>query len=200
MSKIEELFAKLVLENCFPDKFTNLQLADKPDLQQKDKIGVEVTNCMPKDVAESFALLHKKDISKINIEKLEKSGVTIDDKGILWTHSTNDEKELAVFYESITQKLTKLNAGYKELNAYELFVNSCLLIDDEFHTLPILEEIKRRSVGYSKRFSLIYLLDIASNLWCLDLDKNSVKRLYLYGRADKLYIKANELIKEKKYV
>lgn len=57
--RFDEYFAKVVLERCFSDKFTDLQIADKPDLRYGSKIGIEVTNCMPTRVAEAFNLWHK---------------------------------------------------------------------------------------------------------------------------------------------
>ena len=55
----DEYFAKVVLEFCFPEKFANLQVLDKPDLQSGQDVGIEVTNCMPKEVAEAFNLWHR---------------------------------------------------------------------------------------------------------------------------------------------
>lgn len=31
--RFDEYFAKVVLEKCFPEKFIDLQIADKPDLR-----------------------------------------------------------------------------------------------------------------------------------------------------------------------
>lgn len=57
--RFDEYFAKVVLERCFPEKFTDLQIADKPDLRSGSKIGIEVANCMPKEAVEAFKLWHR---------------------------------------------------------------------------------------------------------------------------------------------
>ena len=57
--RFDEYFAKVVLEYCFPKRFTDLQIADKPDLRCGNAIGIEVTNCMPKEAAEAFNLWHR---------------------------------------------------------------------------------------------------------------------------------------------
>ena len=44
----EEYFAKVVLESYFPELYVNLQVTDKPDLQDlTHNIGIEVTNAEP---------------------------------------------------------------------------------------------------------------------------------------------------------
>ena len=57
--RFEEYFVKVILEYCFPEKFSDLHVSDKPDLQSSQGIGIEVTNCMPTEVAEAFNLWHR---------------------------------------------------------------------------------------------------------------------------------------------
>lgn len=56
--RFDEYFAKVVLEYCFPERYHDLKVKDKPDLQG-DGLGVEVKNCMPKEDAEAFNLWNK---------------------------------------------------------------------------------------------------------------------------------------------
>ena len=52
--RINEYFAKVVLESCFPQKFDVLEISDKPDLRHfVSGTGIEVTYSMPKKEAEA---------------------------------------------------------------------------------------------------------------------------------------------------
>lgn len=58
--KYSEVFAKLLLEEIFPDEFKNLEIADKPDLYSgSDRIGIEVTRSCNEKEEENNAIYRK---------------------------------------------------------------------------------------------------------------------------------------------
>ncbi len=139
--RFEEYFAKVVLESCFPDKFVDLQISDKPDLRYKSEIGIEVTNCMPKRVGEAFNLWHKvakqgEQTSPRIIERLDQlKEVEHYGRGLVWqqgTYTNNiDDSPIKHFLNAVEKKVERLNSGnadYSEMQSYELFVNSFIFI------------------------------------------------------------------------
>ena len=144
LKRFEEYFAKVILESCFPDKFVNLKVSDKPDLHYGNKIGIEVTNCMPTRVAEAFNLWHRaakqgEQTPPRIIERLEQlEEVQCDEKGLVWNQGTyNDDmanSPIKYFLKAVKKKVERLNssnADYSKMDSYELFVNSFILIPFE---------------------------------------------------------------------
>ena len=153
----DEYFAKVVLEFCFPEKYSKLQVLDKPDLQSGQDVGIEVTNCMPKEVAEAFNLWHR--VAKQGdqtppriLERLQQLDmVQLENGKLIWNQGTYTENiensPLRTFIDAVASKVEKLNspsANYADLKSYELFVNSTLDIDtgDIKTILAILEKLK----------------------------------------------------------
>lgn len=58
--KYDECFAKIVLEEFFPNKYKNLIIKDKPDLvDESSNIGIEVVNAIPVELHETESCLMK---------------------------------------------------------------------------------------------------------------------------------------------
>lgn len=52
-----ECYAKVILENLFPDEYKDLKIADKPDLvNETTKVGIEVTSAIPQKHREAVQL------------------------------------------------------------------------------------------------------------------------------------------------
>lgn len=126
-----ECLAKLILEKMFPNEFENLEILDKPDLQDdKNGIGVEVTIARNKDQEENESLYAKIESGQVRnrdkaIEKINNSSklyaMYVD--GILVGISDNDDFER--IFESFSEKIKKLNDdGYKKYMENYLFVYS----------------------------------------------------------------------------
>lgn len=65
-----ECYAKVVLEELYPEQFVNLKIEDKPDLQTNDgEWGVEVTNSMDRDQLNAESLYLKITYNKVRNEK-----------------------------------------------------------------------------------------------------------------------------------
>lgn len=202
--RFEEYFAKVILESCFPDKFVNLKVSDKPDLHYGNKIGIEVTNCMPTRVAEAFNLWHRaakqgEQTPPRIIERLEQlDEVQCDKKGLVWNQGTyNDDianSPIKYFLKAVKKKVERLNssnADYSKMDSYELFVNSFILIPFEQFGVVInrFQEINSKP----KKFDYIYLLTNEQKILIFDMLNGLVYPKHLYGWLDKMADIAKEL-------
>lgn len=167
--KYEECYAKVVLEYCFPQKYCDLLIEDKPDLYDKaNDIGIEVTMATSHDLQEARSLWSKmpnknpaqqeKDKERMHQlhydyqGRVQSWGVTEYDKGA-------DSNVFSVVYEAIESKLKKLNQKdlYKECQSYALFVESELTMEKEWLEVFV-QKIKNISDGYSKKYSTVYFV------------------------------------------
>ena len=201
MSKFEEYFAKVVLESCFPDKFFNLQVFDKPDLQCGTELGVEVTNCMHREVAEAFNLWHR--VSKQGtqtpqriFERLEQlNEVQHNEQGLVWqqgTYTDNiDDSPIKDFLKAVEKKVERLNssnADYVKMEKYELFVNSFIFIPD-YQISAVVKRLKELN-SKAKKFDSIYLLTNEQKLLFFDMHDTTVQVKWLYNNLDVMAQKA----------
>ncbi len=205
--RFNEYFAKVILENCFPNKFQNIEVSDKPDLRyNENEIGIEVAYCMPKDVTEAFNCIKRyeqaADIPETTLKKAKRAGITIDEQGILWdqgSYADNmaiDKTPIRYFLEMVRQKVERLNskaAGYAEMKSYELFINSPITMPDWFkrETFQTLKNINNRE----KQYDTIYLLLSEPKLLVYSLKENKYDELLLMEAIDKFEEEAVELAK-----
>lgn len=205
--RFNEYFAKVILENCFPNKFQNIEVSDKPDLRYNvNEIGIEVAYCMPNDVAEAFNCIGRyekaEDIPGKTLKKAKRAGITIDEQGILWdqgSYADNmaiEKTPIRYFLDMVRQKVERLNsktAGYAEMKSYELFINSPITMPDWFkrETSLVLKNINNRE----KQYDTIYLLLSEPKLLAYSLKENKYDELLLIGAIDKFERKAVELAK-----
>lgn len=207
MRRFNEYFAKIILENCFPNKFQNIEVSDKPDLRyNENEIGIEVAYCMPKDVAEAFNCIKRyeqaADIPETTLKKSKRAGITIDEQGILWdqcSYADNmviEKTPIRYFLDMVRQKVERLNsktADYTEMGSYELFINSPITMPDwlKRETFQTLKNINNRE----KQYDTIYLLLCEPKLLVFDLKENKYDELLLMTWRDKFAEKAIELLK-----
>lgn len=203
-----EYFAKVILENCFPNKFQNIEVSDKPDLRYKgNEIGIEVAYCMPKDVAEAFNCIERyekaEDIPETTLKKSKKAGVTIDERGVLWNQDSYadnmaiEKTPIRYFLDMVQQKEERLNsktAGYAEMKSYELFINSPITMPDWFkrETFQTLKNINNRE----KQYDTIYLLLSEPKLLVFNLKENKYSEILLIGKTERFIKVAKNLIRE----
>lgn len=120
--RFDEYFAKVVLEKCFPEKFSDLQVADKPDLRYGNEIGIEVTNCMPKEAVEAFNLWHRVEKQSEQtppriLERLEqlKDTVHLEGNSLIWEQGSYvnddiDNSPIKEFINAVANKVERLNS------------------------------------------------------------------------------------------
>lgn len=205
--QFNEYFAKVILENCFPNKFQNIEVSDKPDLRyNENEIGIEVAYCMPKDVAEAFNCIKRyeqaADIPETTLKKSKRAGITIDEQGVLWNQDSYadnmaiEKTPIRYFLDMVRQKVERLNsktADYTEMGSYELFINSPITIPDWFkrEIFQTLKNINNRE----KQYDTIYLLLSEPKLLVFNLKENKYNVLLLMTWRDKFAEKAIELLK-----
>lgn len=121
----DECCAKLILEELFPERYNQLVLSDKPDLQG-NVVGIEVTNANDPKTLEALSNWIKAncttDTVKKNqyIERMAQLGVTYTGGIQSWPG------ELQTFQwteDAVKRKIEKLKSGiYEYFPRYELFV------------------------------------------------------------------------------
>lgn len=203
MRKIfDEYFAKVVLEYCFPEKYLNLQVMDKPDLQSGQGIGIEVTNCMPKEVAEAFNLWHRvakqgEQTPQRILERLQQLDVVQLENGkLIWNQGAYtgniENSPLQAFIDAVASKVEKLNspnANYAELKSYELFVNSALDISDSTGVWKTRSQLSARIAQINtqaRKFDFIYLTTINQLLVIFDMKQGFAYIKRLYNRLEQM--------------
>lgn len=203
--RFNEYFAKVILENCFPNKFQNIEVSDKPDLRyNENEIGIEVAYCMPKDVVEAFNCIERyekaEDIPETTLKKARKAGITVDEQGVLWNQDSYgdniaiEKTPIRYFLDMVRQKVERLNsenADYADMKSYELFINSPITMPNWFkrETFQVLKNINKRK----KQYDTIYLLLSEPKLLVFNLKENKYDELLLLTWRDKFAEKALEL-------
>ena len=205
--RFNEYFEKVMLENCFPNKFQNIEVSDKPDLRyNRNKIGIEVAYCMPKDVAEAFNCIDRyekaADIPKKTLKKAEKVGVRVEKIGVVW-HQDSYGDNMAIektpiryFLDMVRQKVDRLNsknADYAEMESYELFINSSIIIPNWFKEKTF-ESLKSINNGVRK-YDVVYLRVHDQKIFVYNLKEDKYEELLLYGALDRFAEKAINLLK-----
>lgn len=198
--RFDEYFAKVVLEKCFPEKFSDLQISDKPDLRCGNAIGVEVTNCMPTRVAEAFNLWHR--VAKQGeqtppriLERLEQLKDTVHPEGnsLIWVQGSYvnddiDDSPIKEFVNAVANKVERLNstnANYAAMKSYELFVNSFIDISTFNQIYAILARVKMLN-DKPKKFDNIYLITSNQKLLVFNTVNNSFNIKYLYAHLERM--------------
>lgn len=195
--RFNEYFAKIILENCFPNKFQNIEVSDKPDLRYNgNEIGIEVAYCMTKGVAEAFNCIKRyeksTDIPEKTLKKSKRSGVMVDGQSVWWdqgSYADNmaiDKTPIRYFLDMVRQKVERLNsktADYAEMKSYELFITSPIVIPNWFkrEVFQVLKNIN----NCTKQYDTIYLLLSEPELLVFNLKENKYSELMLLTWVDK---------------
>lgn len=198
--RFDEYFAKIVLEKCFPEKFSDLQIKDKPDLRCGNEIGIEVTNCMPKDAVEAFGLWCRVEEqgeqtpSRI-LERLDqlKDFVHLEGNSLIWEQGSYvnddiDNSPIKEFINAIANKVERLNsenANYAAMKSYELFVNSFINISTLNQIHALLARIRLLN-DKPKQFDKIYLVTSNQKLLVFDTANNTFEIKHLYTHLERM--------------
>ena len=198
--QFDEYFAKVVLEKCFSEKFNDLQISDKPDLRHGNEIGIEVTNCIPKEVVEAFNLWHRVEKQGEQtppriLERLEqlKDIVHLEGNSLIWEQGSYvdddmDNSPIKTFINAVKNKVERLNnvnANYAEMKSYELFVNSFIDISTFNQIYALLARVKTLN-DKPKKFDNVYLITSNQKLLVFDVAKNTFNIKYLYSHLDRM--------------
>lgn len=173
-----ECYAKIVLEEMFPEQFYDLTICDKPDLQniQLD-LGIEVTSSIKQKQKEAEALYTKWTYQ--NDKQREKTAKKIEEcgaklfEGVLAGVPGQDNFDN--IYRSIKKKLERLSFGlYKLYGQQYLFIFSDIYATSSMR-VKALDEMCRICPSASNTFDGIYIL-VPGSIYIFDLAKNHHKR------------------------
>lgn len=175
----DECCAKLVLEELFPEKYHDLLISDKPDLQGLN-VGIEVTNADNEEHREALKLWYTMpyvdDNKKSrNIARMAQLGVKYTGGIQLWPSFS---PKFDAVQQTILNKRQKLNNGnYKLFNRNELFV-----FTDTWFTDEVIAKAKDFlfTENTTGDFQVIYVLSQGVNLHIFDV----LTRSYRYIQID----------------
>lgn len=192
-----ECYAKIVLEELFPEMFCDLRLADKPDLQDRNGyVGIEVTraeNSKQLEAESIYSNLPYKDEDQraCDIERIEKIGAKVHDGFMMGIKGTDSFERINA---AINTKCKTISKGdYKAFNEYHLFVFSSIyavnyMLQEELEYL-VAEDI-------SKFYRMIYVL-VPGEMYCFDL---TTKDYYVFDidsdKQHKQATKARQMVEE----
>lgn len=166
----EECCAKLILEELFPDRYHDLLMADKPDLQGSD-VGIEVTIANDQNTQEALnnwvkaCSCQDENVRKHCISRMTQLGVDYTG-GIQAWPGTNPSFELS--RKAIEKKIHKLKKGrYKPFPRYELF-----LFTDTWYHETVIQDAKRYIFQneVSDCYKTIYVLAEGADLHVFETD------------------------------
>ena len=204
--RFNEYFAKLILKYCYKDKYSNLQIVDKPDLRDMEhNIGIEVVYSMEQDRSESLFL--QRQISCCADEnrkvKLQKKLDTIHKKHKNYNYEYEyygnfangvEDTYLKEIFDCVRNKLDKLNKclNYEELDSYELFINSAVPISEFGEQFDVLDKLEEINQG-ERKFDVIHVLAYY-DLITFDMLNKQIERKKLYYFYERIGKAAEELI------
>ncbi|MCH3963041.1 MAG: hypothetical protein LKE46_02095 [Clostridium sp.] len=182
-----EYYAKVVLEELYPEEFTNLKKGERPDLQNDDKKwGVEVTTAIgvEKGTAESLYMRIYRNLEQ-EVEKDLK-------RNILREKADGDSFDLIL--RAFNKKLNKLN-GYKYFRRNGLFIFSDIYADDEM-IMKVVHDMKQLQKNISKKFYEVFVL-VPGKCYCLNLYTGRYKTHPIESETQTIHaIKAGKLVEK----
>lgn len=167
-----ECYAKIVIEEMFPDQFSDLAIPDKPDLQnEKLNIGIEVTSSENASQKEVEALYIKwyyqsNDEKEKTREQIENCGAKLIN-GVL--AGISDQDNFNRIYDTLNIKVKKLRE-YKSFGKQYLFAFSTIYATSAMRE-EALSEMQRICNSASPKFNGIYVL-VPGAIYVFDLDNN----------------------------
>ena len=171
----DEYFAKVVLEMYFPEKFSDLQILDRPDLRdEKHNIGIEVTNAEPqiyhkREDLWRKALYSSDEKKREKCKEYMKKKLNIKFQGAVQSMGGTRVGELVNSIETaFDDKLNKLqNDGFKKYQQNDLFILTGIIfghfdLDDLNNPHKYLEYMVHRNEQVKYRFDNVYFKLVGS--------------------------------------
>lgn len=199
----DECYAKVVLEKVFPERYSNLQISDKPDLRdESNTIGIEVTSAIPQSKRESVSLWA--DIESQTAKNPERNKARMKQLGVTYTGGVQgwpatvyptgcfDKSPFVDVIDVIQGKIEKLNSGeYASLGRYDLYVETELFVERGF--LPeILNRVLKINT-MSNTYAYIYMICV-NGICAFDLIQKTYEvRKILFEQYD-LAIEARNFV------
>lgn len=166
--KVEECFAKLILDTYFKDRYGKIFIEDKPDLRSRKKIGIEVTSCIPPEIRVKY----KNWFLPVEVAR---------------------ETNFRCLYRAIRRKLPKINNGsYGNLFKYDLFVFSNLDLEDNMK--KVLKQVSYINKSFPVGFSCIYVVGYNKKIVVFDLKNNKYKKIDIKRTENIFFEKSKKMV------
>ncbi len=173
----DECCAKLILEELFPERYTELTLADKPDLQG-DGVGIEVTIANDKKTEEARNNWVKAYNCDNDVQKARYK-VRMAQLGVRYTGGVQGWPGFAPIFDltrkAVESKIEKLKkGGYKPFPRYELFV-----FTDTWYCDTVIADAKTYlfDENVSRYFKTVYVLSQGADLHIFETEKKEHKNV-----------------------
>ena len=160
----DECCAKLILEELFPERYSELTLADKPDLQG-DGVGIEVTTANDQrkmEIEKNWVKANNCDNENQKlyyIERMKQLGFPYQGGILLWPPYS---PEFELTKNAVETKISKLkNGNYKYFSRYELF-----LYTNTWYCDTVIADAKTYlfDENVSRYFKAVYVLSQGADL------------------------------------
>lgn len=202
----EECYAKVVLEEFFKEKFKDLNIKDKPDLQNEVlSIGIECTVSIDKESIEAENLYSEltygksKNLDKCK-ERIKRLGGNITEYSMFESRTVSLKSILG----AVKTKLKKLNGkGYKIFEKNYLLIRDCIYIPNQQiqglqYSIGIIQS--KYPVEFDKIYILLNSKLIELNMIdytnkCIEFDSNT--QYELAEKARNIVVEKEEKVKEK---
>ncbi len=202
----EECYAKVVLEEFFKEKFKDLNIKDKPDLQNEVlSIGIECTVSIDKESIEAENLYSELTYGKSKNpdkckERIKRLGGNITEYSMLESRTVSLKSILG----AVKTKLKKLNGkGYKIFEKNYLLIRDCIYIPNQQiqglqYSIGIIQS--KYPVEFDKIYILLNSKLIELNMIdytnkCIEFDSNT--QYELTEKARNIVVEKEEKVKEK---
>ena len=171
----DECCAKLILEELFPERYSNLIIADRPDLQG-DNVGIEVTIADAPEYREMLANWNKAYNSQNDkqkehcVQRMDQMGAKYNGGVQVWPGYA---PKFDMTKKAVDTKIQKLKKGlYGSFNRNELFI-----FTDTWYYDGLIETAKQYFFNnyVSDCYKTIYLLSEGLNLHIFETE-NSIYR------------------------
>ena len=202
----EECYAKVVLEEFCKEEFKDLNIKDKPDLQNEvSSIGIECTVSIDEESIEAEKLYSELTYGKSKNpdkckERIKRLGANIT-KYFMFESRTVSLKSIL---GAVKTKLKKLNGnGYKIFEKNYLLIRDCICIpNQQIQGLQYLIGMiqSKYSIGFDKIYILLNSKLIELNMIdytnkCIEFDSNT--QYELAEKARNIVVEKEEKVKEK---
>lgn len=202
----EECYAKVVLEEFFKEKFKDLNIKDKPDLQNEVlSIGIECTVSIDKESIEAENLYSELTYGKSKNpdkckERIKRLGGNITEYSMFESRTVSLKSILG----AVKTKLKKLNGkGYKIFEKNYLLIRDCIYIPNQQiqglqYSIGIIQS--KYPVEFDKIYILLNSKLIELNMIdytnkCIEFDSNT--QYELAEKARNIVVEKEEKVKEK---
>lgn len=176
-----ESYAKHMLKHLTPERYSGLELRERPDLQdQKKSIGVEVTrsdlqnSLKAQSIYAKLSALADESEREKNIEHLHRLGADVR-FGLMLGPTVRDPHETVI--NSYERKLKKLNGGYSTFAHNELFIMAQIIIDLDTQS-EMLERMCNAKECVDTGFDVVWLAS-GETIYKFDLENSRVEQFYV---------------------